>query len=68
GWYRMGKLMLRVGHFNQAEELYNELLEDASNDSDRAFIYHQLGDYQAEKSSRRSSGLSYFLQQHWSTV
>ncbi|CAF3328461.1 unnamed protein product [Rotaria socialis] len=44
GWYRMGKLMLRVGHFNQAEELYNELLEDASNDSDRAFIYHQLGD------------------------
>ncbi|CAF4993675.1 unnamed protein product, partial [Rotaria socialis] len=39
GWYRMGKLMLRVGHFNQAEELYNELLEDASNDSDRAFIY-----------------------------
>ncbi|CAF1542159.1 unnamed protein product, partial [Adineta steineri] len=43
GWYRMGHLMLKVGHFDQAEELYNELLESASTDSDRAFIYHQLG-------------------------
>ncbi|CAF3749208.1 unnamed protein product [Rotaria socialis] len=43
GWYRMGKLMLKVGHFDQAEELYNELLENASNDRDRAFIYHMLG-------------------------
>ncbi|CAF2028837.1 unnamed protein product [Rotaria magnacalcarata] len=43
GWYRMGKLMLQVGHFDQAEELYNELLNGASDDSDRAFIYHQLG-------------------------
>ncbi|CAF4954362.1 unnamed protein product, partial [Rotaria socialis] len=39
----MCKLMLQVGHFDQAEELYNELLEDASNDSDRAFIYQHLG-------------------------
>ncbi|CAF3520198.1 unnamed protein product [Rotaria socialis] len=43
GWHRMGKLMLKVGHFDQAEELYNELLVNASTDSDRAFIYHQLG-------------------------
>ncbi|CAM2723982.1 unnamed protein product, partial [Rotaria socialis] len=43
GWDRMGKLMLKVGHFDQAEELYNELLENASTDSDRAFNYHQLG-------------------------
>ncbi|CAM2719975.1 unnamed protein product [Rotaria socialis] len=43
GWDRMGKLMLKVGHFNQAQELYNELLENASIDSNRAHIYHQLG-------------------------
>ncbi|CAF4656528.1 unnamed protein product, partial [Rotaria magnacalcarata] len=43
GWYRMGQLMLQVGHFDQAEELYNELLQGASDDSDRAFIYHQIG-------------------------
>ncbi|CAF1409791.1 unnamed protein product, partial [Rotaria magnacalcarata] len=43
GWHRMGQLMLQVGHFNQAQELYNELLKGASYDSDRAHIYHQLG-------------------------
>ncbi|CAF1395930.1 unnamed protein product [Rotaria sordida] len=43
GWHRLGQLMLKVGHFNQAEELYNELLKNASSDSDRAHIYHQLG-------------------------
>ncbi|CAF5175922.1 unnamed protein product, partial [Rotaria magnacalcarata] len=43
GWDRMGKLMLKLGHFNQAEELYNELLKGASTDSDIAYIYHQLG-------------------------
>ncbi|CAF3569969.1 unnamed protein product [Rotaria socialis] len=43
GWYRMGKLMLKVGHLDQAEELYKELLKNASTDSDRAHIYHMLG-------------------------
>ncbi|CAF1629856.1 unnamed protein product, partial [Rotaria magnacalcarata] len=43
GWRRMGKLMLQVGHFDQAEELYQELLKNASTDSERAHIYHMLG-------------------------
>ncbi|CAM4788069.1 unnamed protein product [Rotaria magnacalcarata] len=43
GWYRMGQLMLTVGHLDQAEELYQELLKNASTNSDRAHIYHQLG-------------------------
>ncbi|CAF1106055.1 unnamed protein product, partial [Rotaria magnacalcarata] len=43
GWDRMGKLMLNVGHFDQAEELYNELLKGASDDRERAHIYHHLG-------------------------
>ncbi|CAF4160094.1 unnamed protein product [Rotaria sp. Silwood2] len=43
GWYRMGKLMLTLEKFDDAELLYNQLLEVTSNDSDRAYIYHQLG-------------------------
>ncbi|CAF5229002.1 unnamed protein product, partial [Rotaria magnacalcarata] len=39
----MGKLMLTVGHLDQAEELYQELRKNASSDSDRAHIYHMLG-------------------------
>ncbi|CAF5065875.1 unnamed protein product, partial [Rotaria magnacalcarata] len=33
GWYRMGKLMLKVGHLDQADELYQELLKNASTDT-----------------------------------
>ncbi|CAF4577242.1 unnamed protein product [Rotaria sp. Silwood2] len=43
GWYRMGQLLLKIGQFNKAEELYTALLEQASDDSDRSLIYHQLG-------------------------
>ncbi|CAM4808793.1 unnamed protein product [Rotaria magnacalcarata] len=43
GWYRMGKLMLKVGHFKQAEEFYNELLKNTSSASDKGNIYHMLG-------------------------
>ena len=44
GWHRLTDLMMKVGHFHQAEELYNQSLENASNDDDRVYIYHQLGE------------------------
>ncbi|CAF4608806.1 unnamed protein product [Rotaria sp. Silwood2] len=43
GWSRMGHLMLKVGDFNQAEELYNELLKNSSSDNESQHIYHKLG-------------------------
>ncbi|CAF5070901.1 unnamed protein product, partial [Rotaria sp. Silwood1] len=43
GWYRLGKLLLKIGQFDKAEELYMALLKQATDDSDRAHIYHQLG-------------------------
>ncbi|CAF1531608.1 unnamed protein product [Rotaria magnacalcarata] len=42
-WHRIGQLMLNVDHFYQAEILYNQLLSNASSDSDRSYIYHMLG-------------------------
>ncbi|CAF5085816.1 unnamed protein product, partial [Rotaria sp. Silwood1] len=49
GWHRLGDVMIEVGHYNQAEELYNELLKNSSSDSDRADIYHQLGRLKSRK-------------------
>ncbi|CAF3359132.1 unnamed protein product [Rotaria socialis] len=43
GWYRMGQLMLKMGHLDQAEELYSKLLENSSSGNETAYIYHQLG-------------------------
>ncbi|CAF1162907.1 unnamed protein product [Didymodactylos carnosus] len=43
GWRRLGRLLLKVGQLNKAEELYNVLLEQPSNEDDKAHYYNQLG-------------------------
>ncbi|CAF1668410.1 unnamed protein product, partial [Adineta ricciae] len=43
GWHRLGKLLLQIGQLDKAEELYTVLLEQASDNNDRALYYHQLG-------------------------
>ncbi|CAF0924739.1 unnamed protein product [Adineta steineri] len=43
GWQRLGDLLLTIGQFNEAEELCNLLLEQTSNESEKAIYYHQLG-------------------------
>ncbi|CAF1385814.1 unnamed protein product [Adineta steineri] len=43
GWKRLGKLLLKIGQFNKAEELYKVLLEQTSDESEKAMYYHHLG-------------------------
>ncbi|CAF3531226.1 unnamed protein product [Adineta steineri] len=43
GWQRLGDLLLKIGQFNKAEELYNALLEQTSNESEKGFYYGCLG-------------------------
>ncbi|CAF1300470.1 unnamed protein product [Adineta steineri] len=43
GWQRFGNLLLKNGQFNKAKEFYNVLLEQTSNESEKAIYYSQLG-------------------------
>ncbi|CAF1273273.1 unnamed protein product [Adineta steineri] len=43
GWKRLGSLLLKIGKFNKAEELYSVLLEQTSDVGDKAHYYHKLG-------------------------
>ncbi|CAF1011326.1 unnamed protein product [Adineta steineri] len=43
GWRKLGNLLLTIGQFNKAEELYNVLLEQTSDTSEKAHYYNQLG-------------------------
>ncbi|CAF1325374.1 unnamed protein product [Adineta steineri] len=43
GWQRLGNLLLTIGQFNKAEELYNVLLEQTSDKNEKALYYNQLG-------------------------
>ncbi|CAF1342373.1 unnamed protein product [Adineta steineri] len=49
GWERLGKLLLKIGQFNKAEELYNVLLEQTSNEVEKALYYNQLGIIETEQ-------------------
>ncbi|CAF0760856.1 unnamed protein product [Adineta steineri] len=43
GWYRLGQLLIQMGQSDKAEEVYEDLLSQATHESDKASIYHQLG-------------------------
>ena len=43
GWKRLGHLMLKLGHFNQAEGLHEILLKQTTIESEKAYLYHMLG-------------------------
>ncbi|CAF1161747.1 unnamed protein product [Adineta steineri] len=43
GWKRLGKLLLTTGQFNKAEELYNVLLAQTSDEGEKLHYYNQLG-------------------------
>ncbi|CAF0819024.1 unnamed protein product [Adineta steineri] len=42
-WYRLGQLLIKMGQFNKAQEVYEVLLNQTTDESQKAPIYHQLG-------------------------
>ena len=43
GWYRLGAVLQKKGHFQKSEQVYEVLLKQATNESNKAPIYNQLG-------------------------
>ncbi|CAF1472093.1 unnamed protein product [Adineta steineri] len=43
GWYRLGSLLIKMGQFTNAQEAYEVLLHQTTNETDKAPIYYQLG-------------------------
>ncbi|CAF1095738.1 unnamed protein product [Adineta steineri] len=43
GWYRLGLLLKSMGQSNKAQEVYEVLLHQTTDESDKAPIYNQLG-------------------------
>jgi tetratricopeptide (TPR) repeat protein len=43
GWHQLGQLMVQLGQFNQAEELYEILLKQTTDEGEKAHLYHMLG-------------------------
>jgi tetratricopeptide (TPR) repeat protein len=43
GWYRLGELLIKMGQSDKAQEVYEVLLDQTTNESEKAAIYGQLG-------------------------
>jgi tetratricopeptide (TPR) repeat protein len=43
GWQRIGNLLLKIGEFDKADELYSLLFEQTSDEGEKAHYYNQLG-------------------------
>ncbi|CAF1499865.1 unnamed protein product [Adineta steineri] len=43
GWYRLGQLLIKMDQSNKAQEVYEVLLHQRTDESEKALIYHQLG-------------------------
>jgi len=43
GWSRLGQLLIKLNQLDKAEELFNVLLEQTSDERNKAYYYHNLG-------------------------
>jgi len=43
GWYRLGLLLLKMGQYYKAQQIYEIMLEQTTDESERGHIYHLLG-------------------------
>ncbi|CAF1304562.1 unnamed protein product, partial [Adineta steineri] len=43
GWHRLGTVLIKMGQFDKADDIYQLLLDQTQNDKGKADIYHRLG-------------------------
>ncbi|UJR32636.1 hypothetical protein I4U23_020096 [Adineta vaga] len=43
GWYRLGNFMLKLGRFDEAEQIFTHMLEETDSQGEKAELYHTLG-------------------------
>ncbi|CAF1464149.1 unnamed protein product [Adineta steineri] len=59
GWKRLGNLLITIGQFDKAEQLYNVLLEQTSNKGEKQHYYNQLG-YIKDEQSDYEKAIEYY--------
>ncbi|CAF3796830.1 unnamed protein product [Adineta steineri] len=59
GWYRLGLLLKKMGQFNKAQEVYEVLLHQTTNESGKTPIYDQLGQIKYNQGEYQEA-LAYF--------
>ncbi|CAF0745512.1 unnamed protein product [Rotaria sp. Silwood1] len=61
GWDRLGMLLIKLGQFNKAQQLYDILVDQATSDREKAHIYHQLG-WVKDRQGKYAEAITYYKQ------
>ncbi|CAF1321102.1 unnamed protein product [Adineta steineri] len=59
GWERLGNLLLKTGHVDEAEELYKVLFKQPSSENNKAVYYNQLG-YVKHRQGNYEQAIDYY--------
>jgi tetratricopeptide (TPR) repeat protein len=59
GWYRLGLVLLKMGQFDKAEEVYEILLSQRTEENKKAPIYHQLGVIKYDQGEYKQAAIFY---------
>ncbi|CAF0781221.1 unnamed protein product [Adineta steineri] len=59
GWYRLGELLIKMGEFNKAQEVYEILLHQTTDESDKSPVYDQIGEIK-DRQGESSEALTYY--------
>jgi hypothetical protein len=43
GWNRLSELLIKLGHFNKAQQVYEAMLNQRTDEREKVIIYHMLG-------------------------
>ena len=52
-WYHLGQVLLRMGEFDKADQVSTVLLEQGTNDSEKADICHQFGSMKDDQGAHK---------------
>lgn len=58
-WDKLGNLLIKLGEFKKADELYQVLLDQADTDREKIHLYHQLG-WNTKKQKQYKEAIVYY--------
>ena len=55
GWFRLGQLLTKLAQFDKAEELYEILLRQSTDEGEKGHLYHMFGTIKSEQGKNKEA-------------
>jgi tetratricopeptide (TPR) repeat protein len=59
GWHRLGMLLIKLGKFDKAEQVYKALFDLTTDENEKALLHHQLGLIKRNQGDYQEALISY---------